>query len=144
MWRWWNVSWLLVKAHVRALLARPTIPLLTHWTTDRAHTITSEEVADGWTSVTFEHRGKVYRGHAPPGARLEAQPWYQGARVTMRRPKRAYDGRGRDVTDRVKQYWGPCGDWNAAVGLRFRPAADPRLVAPVTVSFNDLSVDVVD
>lgn len=126
-----RLVWVGVTAYLQSFLKRLTTP-------DRAYNlrIVGEE-------VTFWYKGSCFRGHRRPGTELAAAPWYSCARAGMKRPVKAYDGSGRDVTARVLEFWGPTGDWNAAVGLTFDPALDRTLVRPVTVRYNTGGVQTV-
>lgn len=87
--------------------------------------------------VTFDYRGKSYRGHLLPGCRLDLSRL--GTRCSMKRPTRAVDGGGRDVTSSVREYWGPSGNWHQEMGLQFCPQLDAEIRLPLNVKFNDLT-----
>ena len=48
--------------------------------------------------------------------------------------------RDASLHEAAHKYWGPCGDWSSCVGLTFHPRSEPEVQAPITITFNDLSV----
>ena len=113
---------------VRYRIRRWTMP-------DRAYNV---RIA-GNTAV-FMYAGNLYRGHHFGDRPLAPYPWYSSTRRSLKRPTAAIDAKGKDVTARVLQYWGPLGGWNESVGLSFVPELDKHISVPVTVSFNDSTI----
>lgn len=122
-------SWILVKFKIIQIFAplfRSDYP-----TNVRFYSVTSAQL------VTFKYRGKAYRGHLLPYCRLDLCKL--STRCSMKRPTRAVDGRGQDVTSRVREFWGPSGNWNREMGLQFCPQLDAEIHLPLNVKFNDLT-----
>ena len=109
---------------------------------NRAYNIAFDRVTDGCWCVTFYHNGRRYRGHVTSPGTLLPYPWYSGARGVMKQPVSAVDDAKEDVLDRIREYWGPTGGWNQAVGLNYTPGMDAAVVGNVTVNFNDGSTTV--
>lgn len=125
--------WHLVRYRVLLLLE----PVLAR---DYPHDVQVTKVGLDAQQVTYKFRGKPYRGHLTSGQVMNLAD-VRNERCSMKRPTRATDALGNDVTPRIREYWGPAGDWNASVGLRFLPHLDPHIESPVVVKFNDFTED---
>lgn len=125
------LRWLCFKCAVVGWL-RPTL-LSNHIT----H-ITFDDLVDGHKLVTFEFQGRLYRGHLPPTSRLI--PYFPRNRCSMKRPTTAFDEAGKNVTEVMRQHWGPMGDWNRCIGLDYIGLVEGR--GAVRVQFNDLSSEI--
>lgn len=102
-----------------------------------ARNVKVQKLADGWSLVTFTYAGGRYRGHLPPGGRLPAAPWFRGARRSMLRPTSAQDSDNINVTERIREYWGPQGEWNRSLGLQLHLPSTTDFLPPVRIRFND-------
>ena len=98
------------------------------------------DAADNIQLVTFRYHGRLYRGHLQSGSKLI--PYFPTGRCSMKRPVQCTDADGRNVTDAMRQYWGPMGEWNGSIGLSFVADVDNTIRSPVHVKFNDLTLEV--
>lgn len=131
----WKRSWLWIKFKMYQWFA----PL---WRSDYPTNVQFYDLTSAFGTtecqlVTFKYRGKAYRGHLEPHSRLDLSSL--GSRCSMKRPTRAVDGSGRDVTTRVREFWGPAGNWGLELGLCFRPELEAEIELPLEVKFNDLT-----
>jgi len=127
--RWIWCIWQVVKAHITCGMSS-MFP-------EKANNIKFRKVPNGYTLVTFKYKGAAYKGHLPPGNRCPPQPWFQNIRPTLLKPQYATDADGKDVTEAMKQYWGPCGNWNRCIGLGSHLRYDKCMRLPVQITFND-------
>lgn len=111
--------------------------LVLHYFPPEARKVRVQQLGDGWSLVTFTYAGAKYRGHLPPGGRLPATPWFRGVRRSMLRPSSAQDSDNIDVTERIREYWGPQGEWNRSLGLELHLPSTTDFMPPVRVRFND-------
>lgn len=108
-----------------------------YWNVEQAYDVkVSDSGKDEVRLATFKFRGRSFRGHFLPGTECPRQPWLQGATMSLKRPLKAYDAKGQDVSMLMREFWGPCGNWNKGLNMCI---SLKHMDAPITVRFNDMT-----